>query len=161
VLVCVAFVLAGCDRPPPDSKAREWTAQDHDQADERAKLQSGASSKGRGPKGGDAGADDANLVELTWQKQCALCHGAEGRGDGPQGPMLKAPDLTRAEFQARASDQQIAGIILGGKGLMPKFDLPPEIVRGLIARIRGTGGTQGPAPDSPASTSASAGQRGR
>lgn len=147
VLGALAAGLSGCDRPPSADSAREWTPADHDHADEKGKVQGGASSTGEAREGrrgakGEAGAaqDDATLVELTWQKQCAVCHGAEGRGDGPNGPMVKAPDLTQADWQAKVSDQEIAATIAGGKNMMPKFDLPPEVTKGLIARIRASKG---------------------
>lgn len=135
-------VLAGCDRPPSDAAAREWTPADHDHTDDKAKLLSGGSSGGRGPKqaapngSGSAAQDTAAVVELAWQKQCSLCHGPQGKGDGPQGAMFKAPDLTRADWQQKTSDDAMATTIKNGKGAMPKFDLPPEVIGGLVARIR-------------------------
>ena len=136
LLSCGVFA---CDRPPSDAGARDWTPQDHDHADEKSKVMSGNSSGPRAPRGergerGEAGARDetAALVELTWQKQCSTCHGPEGRGDGPQGAMFKAPDLT----QSKTADEAMVTTISSGKGAMPRFDLPPEIVRGLVARIR-------------------------
>lgn len=144
-MVCAfLFGVFGCDRPPSDAQAREWTPADHDHTDEKAKVQSGASSGGRGPKQAAAGGsasgsavqDMAAIVELAWQKQCAACHGPAGKGDGPQGPMFKAPDLTRPDWQQKTSDDAIASTIRSGKGAMPKFDLPPEVVSGLVARIR-------------------------
>jgi mono/diheme cytochrome c family protein len=78
----------------------------------------------------------ANLVEITWRTQCALCHGLGGRGDGPQGPLVHAPDLTRPDWQASTSDAQIGQIISNGKDRMPRFEFPPAVVKGLIERIR-------------------------
>ena len=59
-----------------------------------------------------------------------------GHGDGPSGPMVKASDLTREEWQARVTDDEMIALIRNGKGSMPKFDLPEPVVRGLVARIR-------------------------
>jgi cytochrome c oxidase cbb3-type subunit 3 len=50
--------------------------------------------------------------------------------------MVKAPDLTRAEWQAKVTDQQIAEVIRRGKNKMPAFDLPPRVIEGLVKRIR-------------------------
>jgi hypothetical protein len=50
--------------------------------------------------------------------------------------MLRAPDLTRAEWQARVTDQEILQTIRGGRNNMPKFDLPPAVLDGLVKRIR-------------------------
>lgn len=107
---------------------REWTPADHDGEQKQA-----ASGK-QGAKG-DAGATPT-LVEVTWRQQCATCHGVTGKGDGPQGPMFKAADLGREEWQSKVKDDEIATTIKNGKGRMPKFDLPDEVVQGLVVRIR-------------------------
>jgi mono/diheme cytochrome c family protein len=124
VVLCVA--LPACDAVPDD--VREWTAADHDQA-----------SPGQGAqvaqKPGAEGVDP-NLIELAWQRNCATCHGARGRGDGPQGPMLRPPDLTDGAVQDRVTDAQMAESIRKGRNKMPAFDLPPQVIEGLIARIR-------------------------
>lgn len=80
------------------------------------------------------------LVEITWQQSCYPCHGMQGRGDGPQGTMVKAPDLTREEWQARVTDQEIMDRIKSGKGQMPKFNLPPAVLAGIVERIRASRG---------------------
>ena len=77
---------------------------------------------------------------MAWARQCTPCHGPQGRGDGPQGPMVKAPDLTSADWQSKTTDDQIKQIILNGKNRMPKFDLPDDVVTGLVARIRAAKG---------------------
>lgn len=124
-LLCASMIASlsvlGCDRQPDD--LREWRASDH-----------------QGP-GGEARqaprAESADIVDVVWQSQCALCHGVSGRGDGPQGPMLRTPNLTLAEWQESTSDEQIAKAIREGKGSMPKFEgLPDEVVSGLTAKIR-------------------------
>lgn len=92
------------------------------------------------PKGDGGAGDESALIELTWRQRCAVCHGMEGRGDGPNGPMVKAPDLTRPEWQAKASDAEIAATIQNGKNLMPRFDLPEKVVAGLVTRIRASRG---------------------
>lgn len=121
-----------CDRPP-SVELREWTPADHDRTEELGKQMAGFQSGPR-PEGG---ADNSQmLAEVFWQQSCAVCHGQDGRGDGPNGPLVKAPDLTREEWQARTTDEQIAARITQGKGLMPKFDVPPTVLPGLVARIR-------------------------
>lgn len=125
-LLTVAAVAA-CDRPP-SVELKEWTPSDHDGE------QKGAASGKQGTKG-DAGGTPA-LVEITWRQQCATCHGVSGRGDGPQGPMFKAADLSRVDWQSKVKDEEIASAIVNGKGRMPKFDLPDDVVRGLVTRVR-------------------------
>jgi mono/diheme cytochrome c family protein len=125
-LVALAALAAACDRPP-SVELKEWTPSDHD-------GERGASAK-QGAKGETGGGAPA-LVEITWRNQCATCHGPQGKGDGPQGPMFKAPDLGREDWQARVKDEEIASTIVNGKGRMPKFELSDEIVHGLVSRVR-------------------------
>ena len=109
---------------------REWTPADHDVPPNAAAA---PTRPGRASAAVDA---QAEMVELTWQRQCASCHGPQGRGDGPQGPSSQAADLTKRSWQDATPDAQIAASILNGKGRMPKFDLPPPLVQGLVQRIR-------------------------
>jgi mono/diheme cytochrome c family protein len=135
--VLLACLSGACDRPPSDDEIREWTPADHDRAEESQRVASGQQSAGVSDAGKD---DNRTLVELTWRQQCAQCHGAVGRGDGPNGPMVKASDLTRAEWQKSVTDEQIAQVITAGKGRMPKFDVPPAVLAGLVQRIRASRG---------------------
>jgi mono/diheme cytochrome c family protein len=121
-------VLAACERPPSSEGLKEWTPADHEQEPGRPAANQGARSA-------DAGGTPA-LVEITWQKQCATCHGPAGHGDGPQGAMFKPPDLARDEVQGKATDEELTAAIKNGKGRMPKFDLPDDVVRGLVGRVR-------------------------
>ncbi len=143
-LAAVGFVafagLAACDRPPSADSLKEWTSADHHSADDD-RLSGGAAAAQQGPRQGPGGAasDVAQLVDLTWRQQCTSCHGPMGRGDGQMGPMVQAPDLTRADFQGQATDAAIAAVIKTGRNRMPRFDLPDPVVAGLVARIRALG----------------------
>lgn len=116
-------------RPTAAKSAREWTPADHDQPQG---AQTAVAGRAKPAKPGDG----TELIELAWSKNCAACHGPTGRGDGPQGPMVKAPDLTRADWQGSIKDDDIARTIREGRSSMPKFDLPPNVVQGLVQRIR-------------------------
>jgi mono/diheme cytochrome c family protein len=124
--VVVAAALVACDRAPPADGLKEWTPADHEGEKK--------SSANQGAKGDGGGAPA--LVEITWRAQCASCHGAGGHGDGPQGAMFKAADLSRPEWQDKIKDEEIAGAIVNGKGRMPKFELSPDVVKGLVGRVR-------------------------
>jgi len=125
--IVAGAVAAACDKPPSADGLREWTPADHDGEKKSANTTQGAKGDGGGVP---------MLVEVTWRNQCATCHGMRGKGDGPQGPMFKAADLGRDEWQAKVNDDEIAATIKNGKGRMPKFELTDEIVKGLVARIR-------------------------
>ncbi len=132
LLALSILVLAACDRPPSADGLREWSPQDHDRGD------AGQGASPAGPKGAPGPKVDeaTQLAELTWSTQCSRCHGVNGRGDGPEGPMVKAADLTRKDWQARVQDRDIAATIKNGKDKMPKYDLSDPIVDALVRRIR-------------------------
>jgi mono/diheme cytochrome c family protein len=139
-LVLVLFALpalgaAGCDRAPSATGLPEWKPADHDQ-----EMTGGGTANGQQapPPKSSGGAPRAAVspVDVAWQQACATCHGMGGHGDGPSGPMVNAPDLTRADFQDKASDDDIAAVIANGKNKMPKFGLSDPVVKGLVAKIR-------------------------
>ncbi|WP_146653209.1 c-type cytochrome [Labilithrix luteola] len=132
VALASAGFVAACDKAPSPQGLKEWTPADHDPELGRASAPGNAN---QGPRG-DGGSALATVVEVTWQNQCSTCHGMQGHGDGPQGPMFKAPDLSREDFQSRVKDDEIASTITNGKGRMPKFEIPDEVVRGLVLRVR-------------------------
>ena len=121
----------GCDRPPSADKLPEWTAADHDHAEEQTNAATGQQAPATR---GEGGADP--LVEMTWQSACLPCHGPTGHGDGPNGPMVQAPDLTKEDLQARFTDDDLVGILKNGRNRMPKFDLPDPLARSLVAKVR-------------------------
>ena len=118
--------LAACDRAPSAEGLKEWSPTDH--GGEQKSANQGARQRGAG--------GTATMVDVTWRQQCASCHGAEGHGDGPQGGMFKAANLSDEEWQSKVTDEEIAYVIVNGKNRMPKFDLPPEVTKGLVERVR-------------------------
>jgi mono/diheme cytochrome c family protein len=140
--VLLAAAAAACDRPPSADSLKEWTQADHHSSDDD-KLGAGAGAVtggtgqvGRPAVGAAAGGDVAQLVDITWRQQCTTCHGPTGRGDGQMGPMVQAPDLTRADWQSKVSDVEMAATIKSGRNRMPSFSLPAPVLSGLVARIR-------------------------
>jgi cytochrome c oxidase cbb3-type subunit 3 len=121
-------------RPRAASTAREWTPEDHDQP---AGQPQGMPQRQRSDPKQEADA----MVESAWTRSCAPCHGARGRGDGPQGPMVHAPDLTRGDWQGRVTDDDLRKTIQNGRNNMPKFDLPAPVLDGLVKRIRANKGS--------------------
>jgi mono/diheme cytochrome c family protein len=133
VISVLALALFACDRAPAADSLREWTPSDHHSTDDD-KLAAGGGRQGPGK--GASGDDVARLVDIAWRQQCSSCHGPTGKGDGQLGPMVRAPDLTRDDWQSQVSDAEIATVIKKGKGKMPSFDVPDPIVQGLVARVR-------------------------
>jgi cytochrome c oxidase cbb3-type subunit 3 len=137
VLLAVAATVAACSE---GGEIREWQPGDHDQANNQAPQVSARAAPPGAP--GATGGVDPGLIDLAWRRNCEKCHGARGRGDGPEGPMVRAPDLTRPEWLEKTSDAQMLEVIRNGKNKMPGFGaaLPANVLEGLVTRIRSGGG---------------------
>lgn len=61
---------------------------------------------------------------LIYEKRCRLCHGAEGKGDGPMAARIreKPSDLTPADVRDRMTDGEIFYKISVGKPPMPSME---------------------------------------
>jgi mono/diheme cytochrome c family protein len=121
----------GCNERPAD--VREWRVTDHDHTDNPG---SGQVQVDPADAGAPAvpGLEDVTIV--AWQQNCTRCHGQLGRGDGPQGPMVKATNLSDPTWQGAVSDAQITASIKNGKGAMPAFPLPDGTIANLVKLVR-------------------------
>ena len=74
-----------------------------------------------------------------YSRNCAMCHGMDGRGF----PSFKTPDFTDPEAQAALSDREIIEAIKNGKKgtAMPAFKdkLKDEDVHALLVYLRSLG----------------------
>jgi cytochrome c6 len=77
----------------------------------------------------DGGAD--------FKAKCAMCHGADGKGDTAMGKKYGLKDLGSAEVQ-KMSDAELTGIITNGKDKMPKYEgkLSKEQIEEVVKYIR-------------------------
>lgn len=130
LLVGCAALSFACNDTPAD--LRTWRADDHDHTDNPNADQVQVSDAGTADNG--HGLDDVTIV--AWQQNCTSCHGPLGRGDGPQGQLLHAADLSRPDWQASITDAAIAATIRQGRGKMPAFNLPDATITRLVALIR-------------------------
>jgi mono/diheme cytochrome c family protein len=141
VLVKGAFIstLAACARDA--SGLVEWTPADHDhQTESKGRRLSPAAMQQQQKQKASRHAPPSQrnqVIDVTWTKQCATCHGRKGKGDGPSSTMVKARDLTNPEFQAGLSDETMKKVIREGKDKMPAFNLPDSIIDGLVEHVRG------------------------
>jgi cytochrome c oxidase cbb3-type subunit 3 len=142
-------VLA-CNEQPPD--LREWRVADHDHTDNPNSDQVQVDPNDAGAQA-PPGLEDVTIV--AWKQNCTRCHGQLGRGDGPQGPMVKATDLADATWQQSVNDQQIARSIKEGKGAMPASNLPDSTIEKLVKLVRMMGKAQRAAEASAASAAPS------
>lgn len=130
LLIVGGALSFACNDTPAD--LRTWRITDHDHtenpnADQVQVTDAGSNSPGHG-------LDDVTIV--AWQQNCTNCHGPLGRGDGPQGQLVHASDLSRPDWQASVTDDAIASTIRQGRGRMPAFNLPDATLARLVALIR-------------------------
>jgi len=87
-----------------------------------------------------AGAAD---VKAIFEKDCAKCHGPDGKGDTKMGKKAGAKDYTDAKVQAEMKDDQMAkaikeGVKDGDTVKMKGFSdsLSDEEIKALVAYVR-------------------------
>ncbi len=75
-----------------------------------------------------------------YKTKCAMCHGADGKGETPMGKKLNIRDLSSPEVQ-KQTDAELTTIITKGKGKMPPFagKLTAEQIGQVLAQIRELG----------------------
>jgi cytochrome c553 len=82
-------------------------------------------------------------VKENWEKTCAKCHGADGKGHTKMGEKLAIKDLTDAKLQAELTDEQgFKAIKEGIKDSEGKIkmkaaeNLSDEEIKALVAQVR-------------------------
>ena len=72
-----------------------------------------------------------------YRPKCAVCHGADGKGDTPTGKTMKVRSFTDPEV-AKMSDDELAGAIEKGKDKMPAYgkSLKPDEIKAMVAYVR-------------------------
>ena len=86
----------------------------------------------------NAGAFPAVNSAQLYAKQCASCHGKDGRAKTIKGKLKHARNLTDAEWQERVSDERIFNSITNGKDKMPAYGkkLSQEQIEALATYVR-------------------------
>jgi cytochrome c553 len=82
-------------------------------------------------------------VKEIWEKNCASCHGKDGKGNTTMGRKAGVKDYTDAKVQAEMQDDKATktikeGIKDKGKEVMKPYGdkLTDEEIKGLIAHMR-------------------------
>ena len=82
-------------------------------------------------------------AKATYEKDCAKCHGADGKGDTKMGKKLGAKDYTDAKVQAELKDDTAVKAIKEGlkdkegKVLMKPIEGASDAdIKGLVAHMR-------------------------
>jgi mono/diheme cytochrome c family protein len=84
----------------------------------------------------------AKRVDELFNRNCARCHGADGRGDTPLGHVYKAPDFTDVEWWQKnaniSNTRTLKSIVTRGKAGMPAFGkkLTRSEINLLVGHVR-------------------------
>jgi mono/diheme cytochrome c family protein len=93
-----------------------------------------------------AAAEVKDLKAFFFQR-CAVCHGPDGTGRGPNGSRLGGRNLADGRWLAKQQEGDLAASILRGKGPMPGFRRQlsePEARRMVTHVIRPMAGRKKP-----------------
>ena len=63
----------------------------------------------------------ARSATQLYSKNCASCHGRDGRSKTFKAKLNHARNISEPEWQERVSDERIFNSIMNGKGKMPAF----------------------------------------
>jgi cytochrome c553 len=81
-------------------------------------------------------------VKENWAKNCAKCHGPDGKGDTKMGKKIEIKDFTDAKYQASLKDEDMLkaikeGVKDGDKVRMKAVEgLSDEEMKALVAYVR-------------------------
>lgn len=82
---------------------------------------------------------DSASAEATYKAKCAMCHGADGKGETPTGKAMKVKDFASEDVQ-KMSDADLSAAISAGKAKMPAFKtLTADQVKDLVGYVRSFG----------------------
>lgn len=84
--------------------------------------------------------DQEHPGEEAYRRHCTICHGQQGRGDGPAASAFdpSPPDFTSPESVVVLTDDQVLDIVVKGRRAMPAFEtvLEPELLSMLVGYVR-------------------------
>ena len=82
-------------------------------------------------------------AETIWDKQCAKCHGKDGKGQTKMGLRIKAANLTDPAVQEQISDERMIDVMRNGakndKGkvvMLPAKNVTEEELQALAEYVR-------------------------
>jgi cytochrome c6 len=90
-----------------------------------------------GPFNTTAAASDTSADQL-FSRNCAKCHGRDGKAKGLKAKAVGARSLTDSQWQDRVSDERIFNSINNGKGKMPAYGkkLSEAEINSLVTYVR-------------------------
>lgn len=91
---------------------------------------------------GAASGEVETTGQATYRAQCAMCHGEQGKGDGPAAAMLKPrpKDLSAPDFWTGRTEESVAEVVRQGKpgSAMMGYQsvLTAEQIRDVVTYLR-------------------------
>jgi mono/diheme cytochrome c family protein len=73
--------------------------------------------------------------KTLYEQNCQICHGADGKGNGPgaAGLQSRPADLaTKALWKSKGGEKMAEQAIRNGVGPMPAFNLSPDQIKSII-----------------------------
>jgi cytochrome c oxidase cbb3-type subunit 3 len=134
-LLVTLLLFPGCENQET-KQLPEWTPTDHTNQGSPNPGQIDTSKKRAGMEKLEArGVND--VVLAAWKTNCVRCHGNAGQGDGPEGRMLRPPNMSDPTWQRTRIESEMKYAIQNGRGRMPAFaELPEKTVAGLVQLVR-------------------------
>ena len=134
-MLIAVLLVAACGKnnePPPPSTGTPMAEQES------------------GPKAKPSAMNADEQAHKMFETVCAMCHGADGTGNGPAAANLnpKPRNYTDPAWQKATTDAQIKEIIVkGGQGVgksplmppNPDLESRPQVVSELVAVVRAVG----------------------
>jgi cbb3-type cytochrome c oxidase subunit III len=104
-------------------------------ANQNAPAAAAANPSAAGDSGKPAAAQSGDGAALYQSTGCAVCHGADGKGNAQ---MKDIPNFTDAAWQRKTADAEMARLIQNGKPPMPAYKnrLTDEQINALVSYIR-------------------------
>ncbi len=83
-------------------------------------------------------------LKAFFQERCAICHGPDGSGRGPNGTRLGGPSLLEPRKLAKQEQADLVTSILKGRGAMPGFrrQIDAAEARQLLAEVNHSHGSK-------------------
>jgi mono/diheme cytochrome c family protein len=85
-----------------------------------------------------SGSKTGASAKTLFARNCATCHGADGRGETAEGEVSGVPDMTDRKWQESISEKRMAISVRQGRGIMPSFEkkLSQSEIDSLVAHVR-------------------------
>ena len=83
---------------------------------------------------GGARGSEYDRGKNLYEQKCQICHGANGRGDGPAAAALSPSpaNFTDPQFWQNSTGKKIEDTVRNGKGAMPAFSLNEDEIKALM-----------------------------